>query len=152
MTTTQVIWLIVAVVVLAAIIAIAMQVSAKRKAGERRAHAAELRDEAVTTTSGLDESQRRADEAAAEAEIARAEAARAQERAAEASQGVQVEEARVEDRVREADRIDPDVDTRSDDYAPQTPSASGTTADETDSTTHSQYADGEDATRRDDRV
>ena len=144
MTTTQVIWLIVAVVVVAALVVIAMQMSAKHKTGERRAHAAELRDEAVTTTSGLDETQRRADEAAAEAEIARAEAARAQERAAEARQGTQVEEAIVEDRVREADRIDPDVDTRSDEYTPQTPAAGESVADDPD--------DADDAARRDDRV
>jgi hypothetical protein len=47
---------------------------------------------------------------------------------------VQVEEARVEDQVRAADRVDPDVDTRSDDYrpaAPTTPTATDTTYDDT---------------------
>ena len=39
----------------------------------------------------------------------------------QAQQGVQVEEARVEDQVRAADRVDPDVDTRSDEYRPTTP-------------------------------
>ena len=53
--------------------------------------------------------------------MARAEAARAEQDAAQAQQGVQVEEARVEDRVRAADDVDPDVDTRSDDYRPDDP-------------------------------
>ena len=38
-----------------------------------------------------------------------------------ARQAAQVAEARVEDRVREADRIDPDVNHRSGDYTPQAP-------------------------------
>jgi hypothetical protein len=48
--------------------------------------------------------------AEAEAERARVEAERAATRAAELRRGQQHEEARVEDHVREADRVDPDVD------------------------------------------
>ena len=53
--------------------------------------------------------------------MARAEAARAEQAAAEANQGVTVEEARVEDRLRTADAVDPDVNTRTDDYRPTEP-------------------------------
>ncbi len=57
-----------------------------------------------------------AKEAEARAERLRLEAEQAQDSAAQARQGYDVEQARVEDRVREADRLDPDVDHRSRTY------------------------------------
>jgi hypothetical protein len=68
-----------------------------------------------------------AKEAEARAERLRLEAERAQESAAQARQGYDVEQARVEDRIREADRLDPDVDHRTRTYDDEvTPPVSGT--------------------------
>lgn len=118
------IWIVVAVVVVLAVLTVAalLMKANKRKQEQRRLHAQELRAEAHTHTGAVTESQRDAQLKAAEAERARIEAARAEEQAAAARQAAQVAEARVEDRVREADRIDPDVDHRSGDYTPQAPS------------------------------
>ena len=104
-----------------------------RRTEQRREEAESLRTEAAEKTAAVQASQREAEEAAARAEVARAEAARAEQQAAQAQQGVQVEEARVEDRVRTADRVDPDVDTRAEGYRPgdvgatETGTAGGTT-------------------------
>ena len=97
-------------------------------------------------TASVEASRREADEQAARAEVARAEAARAEEAALQAQQGVQVEEARVEDQVRAADRVDPDVNTRTDEYRPTTPTTattdgSATTTTATDSTYDRTLAD-----------
>ena len=89
-----------------------------RRTEAQREQATELREEAAQSAASVEASRREAEEAAARAEVARAEAARAEQDAAQAQQGVQVEEARVEDRVRTADHVDPDVDTRSEDYPP----------------------------------
>jgi hypothetical protein len=50
--------------------------------------------------------------------VARAQAQQAEQRASAAEQTHQVEQASYEDKVREADRLDPDVDTKSADYEP----------------------------------
>ena len=62
-----------------------------------------------------------AQEAEARAQQARAQAERAEAEAHEARTVHQVEEAEHEDRIREADRIDPQVDHKADDYSPRTP-------------------------------
>jgi hypothetical protein len=111
------IWVIVAVVVALAIVVI-VPMANKKRTEQHRVRADELRSEASTQASGLTESQRAAEEARAQAELARAEADRAAERAEAAEQGHQVEQASYEDKLREADRIDPDVNTRSADYEP----------------------------------
>jgi hypothetical protein len=125
------IWVIVIVVVIVAIVAIVMM--NKKRTEQRRIEAEGLRTEATTQAGGLTESQREAEEARAQAELARAEADRAAERAATAAQGHQVEQASYEDKLREADRVDPDVNTKSADYEPSvwndptSESADGTT-------------------------
>jgi FtsZ-interacting cell division protein ZipA len=111
------IWVIVAVVVVVAIVAIVMMAN-KKRTEQRRTEAEALRTDASTHAGGLTESQRSAEEARAQAELARAEADRAAERAAAAEQGHQVEQATYEDKLREADRVDPDVNTKSADYEP----------------------------------
>ena len=120
-------WIIViAVVVVAVVAAIVLAMRARRRKQEQdRLRAEQLRTEAHHHTGAVTEAQREAQLRETEAERARLEAERAEVRAAEARQQAQVAEARVEDRVREADRLDPDVDTRSDDYAPQTPEVAG---------------------------
>ena len=137
-------WIILILVILVVAAAAAYAVMNNRRKGAKREEAMQLREEAAQTTASVDHSQREAQEAAARAEVARAEAARAEEEAARAQQGMQVEEARVEDRVRTADHIDPDVDTRSEDYRPEAPP---TTAPETGGGTT--YADPDDRTATD---
>ena len=106
---TWLIWVIVIVVVLVVIGAVVSMMS-KRRTEQHRAHADELRAEASAKAGGLTESQRQAEDARAKAELAQSEAQRTQERAAQAEQGHQVEQAGYEDKLREADRLDPDVE------------------------------------------
>ena len=122
MSTSVVILLIVAVIIVIAVIAFVTMNANRRKNEQRleadRARAQDLRSDATAQAAAVHDSDLEAREAELEADRARLEAEKAQARAAEAQQGVQVEEARQEDRLREADRIDPDVDTRADDYDP----------------------------------
>jgi FtsZ-interacting cell division protein ZipA len=114
---TWLIWVIVILVVLV-VLGLIVSMMNKRKTEQKRARADELRTEATTQAGGLTESQRQAEDARAKAELARSEAQRAEEQAASAEQGHQVEQASYEDKLREADRVDPDVNTRSADYEP----------------------------------
>ena len=95
--------------------------SRKRKAEQQRAHAEELRTQAATRAPDLQQSSLQAREAEAQAQLKKAEAERAEVEAERARQGHTVEQARHEDVLREADRVDPDVNHRSDDYTPTTP-------------------------------
>lgn len=114
---TWLIWVIVIVVVLV-IAAAVVSMTGKRRTEHRRGRAEELRQQAAGQASGLTESQRQAEERRAEAELAQAEASRAEERAATAEQGHQVEQAGYEDKLREADRLDPEVDHKAGQYEP----------------------------------
>ena len=119
MNTTLLILLIVAVIAVIAFVAMgASRRKNEQRLEEDRARAQDLRNDAAAQGAAVRDSDLEAREAALEADRARLEAEKAQTRAAEAQQGVQVEEARQEDRLREADRVDPDVDTRADDYDP----------------------------------
>jgi len=114
---TWLIWLIV-IVVIVLIVAAVVAFMSRRRTAMRRNRAEELRTEASSLAGGLSESQRQADELRAKADIARAEAERTQEQARRAERSHEVEQASYEDKVREADRLDPGVDTRDDDYRP----------------------------------
>jgi FtsZ-interacting cell division protein ZipA len=114
---TWLIWVIVIVVVLL-IIAALVAMSGRRRTAQRREQAQQLRQEATTQASALPESQRQADELRAKADLARAEAERAEGQAAEAQQSHRIEQAGYEDKLREADRLDPEVDHKSGDYEP----------------------------------
>jgi FtsZ-interacting cell division protein ZipA len=129
-------WIILIVVIAVIVIGVAVALMGNKRTAAKREEAESLRNEAAERTASVEASRREADEQAARAEVARAEAARAEEAALQAQQGVQVEEARVEDQVRAADRVDPDVDTRSDDYRPTTPTtgAAAGSATATDTT------------------
>lgn len=123
MSTSQIIWLVVAIVAVLLIAGAAVWASQRRGTQRReqeRIRADQLRSEAESQRTELRETELSAREAQVEAERARLEAERADARAAEAQQGLQVDEARFEDQVREADRIDPDVDHRADEYRPGT--------------------------------
>ena len=123
------VWLIVVIVVVV-IVAVAVPLARKLSNDRKRTRAEELRRHASAQSSELTESQRQAEERRAEADLARAEAERAEERAQAAQQGHQVEEATHEDTLREADRVDPDVDHQSEGNQPG--AASDTPAHTTD--------------------
>jgi outer membrane murein-binding lipoprotein Lpp len=111
------IWLIVIVVVVVVIAAV-IAATGKRRTEGRRQRAEQLRDEASTHAAVLPESERQAEELRAKADLARTEATRAEERAADAEQGHRIEQASYEDKLREADRLDPEVDHQQSDYEP----------------------------------
>lgn len=122
METETLIWIIVAVVVAVLILGLLAWLLSKRQTAQRRTRAGELRDEAASRASALEESDVAAREAEVEADRARYEAEQAQVRAHEARKARTQEEAHQEDKVREADRLDPDTDTSSDEYRPNPPS------------------------------
>lgn len=116
MSTAQIIWVIVAIAAVAVLVAVVWFASHRsgQKAERHRARAAELRQEADAHRADLEESEEHARRAAAEAEQAEAEAQRARAQAVEAEREAAVDEAHVRDRLRDADRIDPDADTGAD--------------------------------------
>ncbi|MGZ5400081.1 MAG: hypothetical protein ACXWDL_13325 [Nocardioides sp.] len=123
METSEIVWIIVAVVVVLALIGLAVSMSRKRqaaKATQNRQHAEGLRQEARAQQGGVQQEELKAREAELEADRKRLEAERAEAEAERAKQSHLQEHARIEDQVREADRVDPDVDHRSPDYAPET--------------------------------
>lgn len=121
MDTDTVVWIVVAVVVVLAILGLLAVLMNRRKTAHRRAQATELRHEAASRASVIEEADLQAREAKVEADRARYEAEQAQEKAQEAERARTQEEAHREDQVREADRLDPAVDTSSEEYRPQPP-------------------------------
>ena len=113
-------WLIWAIMIAVVIVVVAalVSVTGKRRSGQRHERAEELRQEATAQAAGLSASERQAEELRAKADLARSEAQHAEEQAANAEQGHQVEQAGYEDKLREADRLDPEVDHRAPDYEP----------------------------------
>lgn len=112
--------IVVAVIAVAAIVGVAVVVT-KQQTDTKRAKAEQLRVEATTQAPVLNEAEASAQEAEARAEDARAIAARARARAEAARQEAEMDQARHEDTLREADRIDPDVDHTAEDYTPTSP-------------------------------
>lgn len=117
-----VIWIIVAAVVVLAVLAVlvlAIRAKQRKDVEHRRADAEELRRKATAAGPDLTEAQLRAQEADAQSQLAAREAERAEQAAEEERQRVAAEEAHREHLVREADRLDPDVDHAADDYRPE---------------------------------
>jgi FtsZ-interacting cell division protein ZipA len=121
--TSQIVFIIVLALVIIALIGVAGYVMNKKKTEQNRARAEDLRSEASSAATELPEAQVRAREAEARAERARLDAQKAEDDAAQANQALSAEQAQYEDRVREADRLDPDVDHRASDYSPDTSTA-----------------------------
>jgi hypothetical protein len=119
-TTQQIIWTV--VIVVAALVVIGLIVASMRKKSQQdnRARAAEIREAAEAKAATIPDTQARARETEAQAEQARLQAERAEERAQAARTAAAQQEALHEDQVRAADRLDPDVDHRADDYTPET--------------------------------
>ena len=120
MDTDSVIWIAGGVVLALVIIGVLAAVMNKKKRAQRAAHAAELRRDAHTRAPELQDADLQAREAQLEADRARLEAERAAARAQEVEQARAAEHASYEDRLREADQLDPRVNTRSSDYRPDT--------------------------------
>ncbi len=112
--------LVIAVVALLAVIVGAVIFLNKRNRAQKHHEAVAIREEAVAGTAGIRESELHAEEAEARAERARLQAERAEHEAAAARQGVDVEQAEYEDRIRTADRVDPAVDHSDPEYTPDT--------------------------------
>ena len=132
MSTQQIVWTVVFLVAALIVIGVIVMAAQKKKREQDRHRAAEIRDEARQSATGIPESQAkaqeaqaRAREAEAKAEQARVQAERAGEHAQTAQQEVVQQEATREDKLRAADRIDPDVDHKAGDYSPGSAPASG---------------------------
>ena len=117
-----VIWVIVAIVVIAALAAV-IAASRKKKQEHNRTRAAELREQAAAQASGVAQREAHAKETEAKAAAARAEADRKQAEAerlqAEAQDRQRTAEGYREqhaENLRQADELDPDVNTKRDDY------------------------------------
>lgn len=117
----QIVWtvvIVVAALVLLGLLAVSMR---RRSRADDKARAEELREQAGRRAAAdLPAAEARARQAEARAEQARLAAERAEERAEAAELELAQQRALHEDRVRAADRLDPDVDHRAEDYAPQT--------------------------------
>lgn len=124
MTTSQIVWIV--VIAVAVLILIGLIVSVRKKNQDaNRARADQLREQADIKAAVLPDTRARADQAEAQAEHARLEAERAEERAAAARTEAAQEQAAQEDRIRAADRLDPDVDHRAEDYSPEVAEPAG---------------------------
>ena len=113
-------WLIIILIVAAVLIVAALVWKAmqSKRDQQARVRADELRSQAANTAGVHEEEAARAREAQAEAERARARADRLAAQAREQQTAYDQSRAQHEDHIREADRLDPDVDHRSKDYAP----------------------------------
>ncbi len=129
MSTTAVVLTIMIVVVLVVVIGLVAASMRKKSRQDNAARAAQLREQADAEAAAVIPGAH-AQATAAEAEAARArhEAQQAEERAAVAKQDLTQQQAAHEDQIRAADRLDPDVDTRADDYSPRTILDDSTTA------------------------
>ena len=126
------VWIVIVVVVIAVVAALVVAGSRRRTTERHRVAAQEIRQDAGGQTASLQEADRQAaladEEArAAQERVARAqaEADRARREAAEAARARDMELATHEDRIREADRLDPDVDHRDPAYVPETAEPAG---------------------------
>ena len=131
MSTLSIVLLAIAVLVVVAVIVGAVLVLNKKNRAHKHHQAETIREEAVAVTPAIQESELHAQEAEARAERARLQAERAEHEAASARQGVDVEHAQYEDRIRTADKVDPAVDHSAPDYTPDTTPAEQATQTET---------------------
>jgi FtsZ-interacting cell division protein ZipA len=114
--------LIIIVVIIVVALAAAALVIRQKNQQANIARADQLRQQAASQAQAtIAPAQERAAEAEAEAEEARARAEQAEREAHEARLEAQQVEATHESQVRAADRLDPRVDHKADDYAPQVP-------------------------------
>ncbi len=113
-------WIVVVLIVVAVLLVVALAWSATQRKRDQlgRQRADELRSEAAATAAEHPVQEARAREAEAEAEQARARADQLAARAEDHRTSAEMTQAQHEEHLREADRVDPDVDHESADYAP----------------------------------
>ncbi len=113
-------WIIVVLIVVAVLLVIALAWSATQRKRDQlgRQRADELRSEAAATATTHAEEEARAREAEAQAEQARARADQLAARAEEQRTSYDMSRAQQEEHLREADRVDPDVDHEAPGYTP----------------------------------
>ncbi len=113
-------WIIVVLIVIAVLLLAGLAWTATKRKQEQvgRERAGELRSEAAATAAAHPVQEARAREAEAEAEQARARADQLDAEAQQERIGYEQSRAEHEDHLREADRVDPDVDHQSETYAP----------------------------------
>ena len=113
-------WVVIILIVLAVALVAGLVWSSmqRKKQHVARERAGEIRSEAAVSGADRQQEEARAREVEAEAQRARAEADRLDAEAQKQRTSYDQTRAEHEDRVREADRIDPDVDHRSADYQP----------------------------------
>ena len=124
LSTAQITWIIVAVLVVLVLLAVLGALARRRRATRQeqaRARAEEIRREAATQQPAVKEAE-------LEAEQRRVDAERADLAARKAEREASQTRAQREDRLREADRIDPDVKHRSRGYRPTEPETAQGTA------------------------
>jgi FtsZ-interacting cell division protein ZipA len=139
MSTIQIVWLVVGVIVVLALFLL-FATWMRRRNQTANKHAAErLRARATEHAELLPDAQAQAREKAARADRARLEAERAEEEATRAKENLAWQQSEYETSIRSADKLDPDVNTRSKDYAPDLPAVDTTpqptSAPTTESTT-----------------
>jgi FtsZ-interacting cell division protein ZipA len=120
-------WIILAVVVVVVVVigVLAMRAARARAMSRRAEQATGLRRDAVAHDSSIAQGRHQVTRAEAEAAVAKQRAEEAEQQAEAAREGLAHDEARREDLLREADRVDPSVDHRADDYRPTPPATSG---------------------------
>ncbi|XTR51499.1 hypothetical protein ACOM2C_15280 [Pseudarthrobacter sp. So.54] len=124
----QLIGLIVGIVVVLAIVIVAIMLGRKRKAAANRTKAVEMREQARTEEIGAREREAKAARAEADAKQAEVEAERLREEARGRQQEAEQVRSGVQDQLRKADELDPDVATgkRGHEQGQATPDVSGT--------------------------
>lgn len=135
---TRTIIIIVVVVALLLLIGLLLAARNRRKKELARQRADELRQDAGAATASTKAQEARARETEAEALAARERAERLQAEAEERRTEAQAAHAKREDAVREADRLDPDVDHKAADYEPRLDAVGG---DHDRSGQHDQHGD-----------
>jgi hypothetical protein len=113
-------WLVIVLIVLAVILAVALISTAMKRKKDQvaRERASELRSDAAATAATTQVQEARAREAQAEADRVQAQADKLEAHADEQRTSYDMTRAQQEDSLREADRVDPDVDHRSSEYQP----------------------------------
>ena len=125
MSATSIIVLVAVVLVLLVLLGLIVGSARRRSLADDRARADQLRRHAHEDAADIPDARERVAAAEADAEEARRRAEAAEERADEERVALHQQEAAHEDRLRAADRLDPDVDHRADDYAPEAADPAG---------------------------
>jgi FtsZ-interacting cell division protein ZipA len=113
-----IVWIIIVILVALLVLGLALMLLSKKRKERHLEEAHEHRAAAREEISDVTQRKQEAAAAQARAEEARLEAERSEQAARQSQTEAQQREAQVEERLRTADKLDPNVDHKSDDYAP----------------------------------